>query len=77
MNKNFVIIDSSEVANIDFDKVLQTSPETMRYSLSGDKTFVKFEGETPSFLSGKTLLSHSEILEVLSGPEWTSEDDII
>lgn len=77
MSKNFVIIDSSEVANIDFDKVLQTSPETMRYNLSGDKTFVKFEGETPSFLSGKTLLSHSEILEVLSGPEWTSEEENI
>lgn len=77
MSKNFVIINSSEVANIDFDKVLQTSPETVRYNLSGDKTFVKFEGETPSFLSGKTLLEHSEILEVLSGPEWTSEEEIL
>jgi len=71
--RKYTIIDSSEVANIDFNKVLQTSPETMRYSISGDKTFVKFDGETPSFLSGKTLLSHSEIVEVLSGPEWTSE----
>lgn len=75
--RKYVIIEASEVSSVDFSQVLETSPETIRYSISGDKTFVKFEGATPSFLSGKTLLSHSEILEVISGPEWTSEEEDI
>lgn len=69
--KTYVIIDASEVANVDFDQVLETSADTLRYSLDGTKTFVKFEGDTPSFLIGEPQYDHAEILSILSGPEWT------
>ena len=72
----YVIIDASEVANIDFDKVAETSTDTLRYSLDGTKTFVKFEGDTPSFLVGKPQHNHAEILSILSGPEWTSAEEV-
>ena len=72
--KSYVIIDSSEVDSIDLDQVLETSADTLRYSLDGTKTFVKYEGEQPSFLSGKTEYTHSEILAILSGDEWTSDE---
>jgi hypothetical protein len=71
MSRNYVIIDASEVSSVDFDQVLETSPETLRFSVDGTKTFVKFEGETPSFLEGKTANTHSEMLEILAGEEWT------
>ena len=72
MSRNYVIIDASEVSSVDFDQVLETSADTLRYNLAGTQTFVKFEGDTPSFLEGKTANTHSEILDILAGEEWTS-----
>lgn len=72
--RNYVIIDASEVVNVDFDQVLETSANTLRYSVDGTKTFVKFEGDTPSFLIGEPQYDHAEILSILSGPEWTAPD---
>ena len=72
--RTYVIIDASEVVNVDFDQVAETSAETLRFSLDGTKTFVKYEGDQPSFLSGKTEHSYEEILSILSGPEWTSDE---
>ena len=71
--RKYVIIDASEVSSVDFTQVNETSAETLRYSLDETQTFVKFEGNTPSFLEDKTQHSHSEILEVLSGSDWTEE----
>ena len=72
MNRQYVIIDASEVSSVNFDQVLETSAETLRFSVDRSKTFVKFEGETPTFLEGKTQYSHSEILEILSNENWTA-----
>jgi hypothetical protein len=74
MSRNYVIIDASEVSSVDFDQVLETSADTLRFSLDGTKTFVKYEGDTPSFLEGKTANTHSEMLEILAGEEWTSSE---
>jgi hypothetical protein len=74
MSKTFVIIDASEVSSVDFNQVLETSPSTLRYSLDGSQTFVKFEGDTPSFLEGKTANTYSEMLTILSGSDWTDPD---
>jgi len=72
--RTYVIIDASEVSSVDFDQVAETSADTIRYSLDGTKTFVKYEGTQPFFLLGKTEYSHEEILSILSGPEWSSEE---
>lgn len=77
MNRNYVIIDASEVASVDFNNVLETSANTLRYNVTGDKTFVKYEGAMPPFLSGRTTYSHAEILKVLAGEEWTNSQDIL
>jgi hypothetical protein len=74
--RTFVIIDASEVSSVDFDQVVETSADTLRYSLDGTKTFVKYEGTQPFFLLGKTEYTHEEILNILSGPEWTSDEPI-
>lgn len=74
--RNYVIIDASEVSSVDFDQVAETSADTLRYSVDGTKTFVKYEGTQPFFLLGKTEYTHEEILTILSGPEWTSEEVI-
>ena len=73
-SNTYVIIDASAVDSVDFDLVLNTSADMLRYSLDGSKTLVKFNGDTPSFLIGEPQYDHAEILEVLSGPEWTDPD---
>jgi hypothetical protein len=75
--KSYVIIDSSEVDSIDFGQVLETSADTLRYSLDGTQTFVKYEGDQPSFLSGKQEYTHSEILAILSSSSWSSDGIIL
>ena len=74
MSRNYVIIDASEVSSVDFDQVLETSADTLKYNIAGTKTFVKFEGDTPSFLAGETANTHSEMLAILAGEEWTSSE---
>jgi len=74
--RNYVIFDADEVDKIDFTQVLETSAETLRFSVDGTKTFVKFEGSVPSCLDQVTskseTYSHSEILAILATEEWTN-----
>lgn len=70
----YVIIDASEVSNVDFDQVLENSADCLVYNVDSTQTIVKFEGDTPSFLEGKTQYTHSEILTILSGSKWTVPD---
>jgi hypothetical protein len=70
MNRKYVIIDSDEVSSVDFSQVFETSADTLRFSLDGSQTFVKFEGSTPDFLVGKTQYTHTEILAILATDEW-------
>ena len=77
MNRTFVIFDVSELGLIDFSQVLETSADTVRKSVDQTKTFVKWEGETvPSCVESLTTKSvyytYEEILAILAGPEWTS-----
>jgi len=73
-NRKYVIIDASEVGTVDFSQVNETSADTLRYSLDDSQTFVKFDGDTPSFLDGKTSYTHSEIRTILTGEDWTDDE---
>ncbi len=75
MSKKYVIIDASDVSSINFDQVMETSASTLRYSVDGSQTFIKYEGTRPSFLDEDDIdLTHAEILDVLSHADWTPED---
>ena len=73
-NRTYVILEASEVGNVDFNQVLETSANTLRYSVDGSKFLLKYEGDTPSFLEGKTEYTHSEILAILATDEWSPPD---
>jgi hypothetical protein len=70
-DRQYVILNASDVSSVNFDDVLETSGDTLRYNLAGDETFVKYEGPKPRCLYGKDTLSHSAMLTVLSGEAWT------
>lgn len=75
-SRQFAIFSTTEIDKIDFSSVCETSTETLRKSVDGTKTFVKWDGEAPSFIAELTTLegtyTYEEILSILSGPEWTA-----
>ena len=71
----YVIIESSDVEEVRFEDVMESSESTLRWNIAGTQTFVKFEGDTPDFLDGKTQYNHSEILAILATPEWSTPHD--
>jgi len=72
----YIIIDSSEIPSVDFNLVLNTNSELLYYNLDKTQAVLKYEGDQPSFLSGKQEYTRSEILAILSGDEWTSDEII-
>ena len=42
-NRRWLIIPTTAVESIDFNQVLESSPESLRLSVDGTKTFVKYE----------------------------------
>ena len=77
-NRKYVIFNTSETGSIDFSQVMETSVNTLRTNISGSKTFVKYEGSQPSSVAGLSSKSseytHTQILYVLTGSEWVSEE---
>jgi hypothetical protein len=77
-NRQFAIFSTTELDQIDFTEVLETSAETCRLSTSGDLTFVKWENGTavpPSVQALTTIqgfYTYEEMLDILSGEEWVS-----
>jgi hypothetical protein len=70
----YVIILAEEVSSVDFSQVLETSENTLRYSLDNGQALLKFEGETPSFLANKQEYDYEAIMEILNSPEWAEQD---
>jgi hypothetical protein len=74
-----MIFNVSELPQIDFSQVLETSIDTVRKSVDETKTFVKWDGETipssiDSLITKEGPYTYDEILTILSGPEWTSNE---
>ena len=73
--RKYVIINTSEVSGVDFSKVLENSADTLRHSLNGNKALLKYDGDQPNFLDGKTEYNYEDIKEILDGSEWHEEED--
>ena len=81
-NRRFMIFAVTELPQIDFTQVCETSMDTVRRSVDGTKTFVKWDSEgIPSSVDSLTTkegpYTYEEILNILSGPEWTDPNPII
>jgi hypothetical protein len=42
-NRRWLVIPASEVANVDFSQVLESSADSLRYNVAETETFVKYE----------------------------------
>jgi hypothetical protein len=74
-NREFMIFTVSELDQIIFTEVLETSADTVRKSVDGTKTFVKWDGTMPECVANLTTkegpYTYDEILVILATPEWT------
>ena len=68
----YIILEDTEVSSINFNEVIEDNIDTLRYSVDGTKTIVKFKGTTPDFLDGKTQYTHEEILIIVGTSEWNN-----
>ena len=80
-NREFMIFDVSELDTINFNEVLETSIDTVRKSVDGTKTFVKWDGTIiPSSVDSLTTkegpYTYEEMLNILATPEWTDPNPI-
>ncbi len=77
-HRHYVIISADDVVNtIDFNQVMETSLDTIRYSVDDTLTFVKYDDDMPSSVaacsSKSQEYSHEEILAILATPAWEHE----
>lgn len=92
MSRTYTVFSTTETGSIDFSQVYETSNETLRLSVDGTKTFVKYDTHIytdesgslvtviPSSVENLTTTSgsytHSEILALLATDEWTNPNGI-
>jgi hypothetical protein len=80
-DRKFMIFNVSELNQIDFTQVLETSLDTVRKSVDQTKTFVKWDGVMPESVNNLTTkegpYTYDEILTILSTTEWTDPNIMI
>jgi hypothetical protein len=81
MERTFVIFNVSEIGSVDFSEVLETSADTLRLSVDGTKTFVKWDGVSvpvcvESLTTKSPYYSYEEMLAILSTEEWVNSSMI-
>ena len=81
-NRNFMIFSTSETGSIDYNEVLETSSETLRLSVDGSKSFVKWDSETiPTTVDSLTTkegpYTYEEIVTILTGSFWVDDSEIV
>jgi hypothetical protein len=80
VDREFMIFNVSELNKINFNKVLETSIDTVRKSVDLTKTFVKWSGDMPPSVQSLTTsegpYTYNEMLDILATPEWTNPNQI-
>jgi len=75
----YVILDTTEITDedsvIDFSQLLNRNAGMLRYSVDKSKALVKYNGDQPSFLNGKTTYTHAEILVEMAKSAWVGEEE--
>jgi hypothetical protein len=74
-NRRFVIFDVTELNEIDFNQVHETSAATVRLSVDGSKTFVKYDMPQPASVAALQTKSeeytYEQMLAILQTEEWS------
>jgi len=87
-NYTYVIANTSEINNVDYTQVLQTSASTVRKNVAQTKFILKYDGDKPQTIqdvdnagklytySGNKYFTHSQISTIISDVEWVGTQSI-
>ena len=67
----WIILNVSDVTGEMIENSIESSVDDLRKTNDGVKTFLKFDGDTPSCFDGMTTYTHSEIREELAKSDWS------
>ena len=82
-NQTYGIINTSDLASVDFTQVMPNQSDEVRYSLDGLMFVVKWEEHhIPTFITDGTIvpvsiLDHALCLELMQTPEWSEPMPVI
>lgn len=68
----YIILPIEDLNEVEWSEIPYHSPESVRTSLNGSKFIIKYK-EKPSFINEAIEYSHDEILNIVSGSEWTED----
>ena len=76
----YAIINTSDLSNIDFDQIGETSADTLRYNLANTEFVIKWN-TTPTFISDGSVvpvseLTHEEALALMATAEWSEPEPV-
>ena len=81
-NREFMIIDASQVNVVNFEQVLETSADTLRYSVDRSLTFVKWDNAItngiPSSIANipdqykQGPYTYEEMIDILNTSTWSA-----
>ena len=70
-NRKWIIINVSDITDEMINNAIQSSMDTLRKTLDGNKAILKWDGDTPSCFDGLTTYNHNEILTELAKNAWS------
>ena len=78
--EHYAIIQTTDLANIDFDQIGETSADTLRYNLANTEFIIKWH-TLPTFISDGTVvpvseLTHQEALALMATAEWSQPEPV-
>ena len=78
--EHYAIINTSDLSNIDFSQIGETSADTLRYNLAGTEFIIKWN-TTPTFISDGTVvpvseLTHEQALALMATAEWSEPEPV-
>ena len=77
-NRKWVVITLADYTDEQLEELvsnaIQSSSSTLRKSVDGTKAILKWDGDTPTVFNGITQYSHTQILTILNGSDWTQAE---
>jgi len=71
--ETYTIVNTIDLTQAMIDVCQITSMDTVRKSIDGTLTILKWVGETPAIFVGATVYDNAEANVLMDTPEWTEE----
>ncbi len=81
-NRTYAFANTTDIDNVDFAQVMETSADTVRKSIDESLFIIKwYTANQPTFIADSSVSlswsgTHAECLTRLTGSNWTSDEEI-